>query len=267
MTTNVVTYEKPDQAQLDNANAMFVAAQHYEITSAPMYEAAASDLKSIKALQKDLDTKKHSVLKPLTEAVNALRGLFKGPEQYLEQAESILKTKMVTYTREEERKRKEAEAVAAAAARKEQERIAREAAAKEAKARADAEALRQKAEAEAAAGNAAKAASLQAKADAKETDGAAQAADLMEQAAMMPTTVVMPVATPRVSGQSMRGSWKVKSVSLAELVQAAAKDPQYLAYLKPNDVAINGAVRAQKEHASIPGVVTYEDFTIASRAA
>lgn len=65
---------------------------------------------------------------------------------------------------------------------------------------------------------------------------------------------VAPAATyERASGLRTVTHYSAELVSLETLVQAAAKDKQYLAYLLPNAAVVNALARSQKEVFAVPG--------------
>lgn len=79
--------------------------------------------------------------------------------------------------------------------------------------------------------------------------------------------VAEPVAPTyqRSSGMSRRSNWKARVTDLHALVKAAAKDKSLLAYLEPNQVALNNRAKADQKTLNIPGVVAYDDAVMAAR--
>jgi len=233
-TTNVletVTVQRPDPALLTAAEAARAMAEGYEVTSAPMYEAAADDLSSIKSKAKELEAKRVSITKPLDDAKKAVMDLFRGPLAFLSEAESTLKRKMLAYQDAEERKRREEEAHIAEENRKRQEALAAQAAKLEAKGKVE------------------------------------QAEAKREEAAAIPSTVVLAPERPKVAGLSTSSTWKPKKIDLAALVKAAAADDRLLVYLSANEKVIGQTVRSHKGSTAIPGVEVEEVKGLSSRAA
>jgi hypothetical protein len=80
--------------------------------------------------------------------------------------------------------------------------------------------------------------------------------------------VAQPVAPTyqRASGISRRSNWKAKVTDLHSLVKAAAKDKSLLAYLEPNETALNNRAKADRQTLNIPGVVAYDDAIVSGRS-
>lgn len=70
----------------------------------------------------------------------------------------------------------------------------------------------------------------------------------------------------KASGISRRANWKAKVTDLHALVKAAAKNKDLLAYLEPNQTALNNRAKADEKTLNIPGVVPYNDSVISGRA-
>ena len=281
--------------------AMLRAAQVYVIDCPEMYEAAADDLKTVKAKYKEIEAKRTEIVKPLNEAVKAVNNLFRAPLEFLTEAESVLKTRLIGYDQEQERKRKaeqerldaiaraeqarlraqaeEAER-AAQAQREEAERIEREArekAAAEARAAAEAIAQAKNAEARKAAQKAAEEAATRAaeEAQARAAENARREAEAQEAAAiareqaqnaeLMPAPIAV-TEKPKVSGLSGREKYKAEVTDMATFVKAIADRPDLLGLLKVDDSALNKMAGALKSALSIPGVRVYAERQLASRS-
>lgn len=254
MTDNILaplaTIHAPDANQLNTrAQAALKMVESMVIDSQETYDLAADELKAIKTKAKTLEDQRTAITGPINKALKAINDLFRGPTQYLEQAEKIIKTKMLTYSTEQERIAAEERRRAEAAVRAEQERLAREAAAKEAAAKAEADAL-------IAAGNAEKAAEVQANA-------AIEAASLAATAQVM-TAPVVEVSVAKVAGISTRSVWKAECTDKAALIAFVAANPQFLNLLDVNTSALNQMAKAMKDTMQIPGVRAYEDKTLAA---
>jgi len=59
----------------------------------------------------------------------------------------------------------------------------------------------------------------------------------------------------KVNDEEPKGSWTAEIISLRDLIQAAALNPEYEQYLQPNQVALNKAARKMKRTMYTPGVV------------
>ncbi|SRR6266436_8205817 len=83
-----------------------------------------------------------------------------------------------------------------------------------------------------------------------------------------PVVVVAEPVVPaysRTAGISRRENFKAKVVDLHALVKAAAKDKALLAYLEPNQTALNNRAKADRQTLNIPGVVPYNDAIVSAR--
>jgi hypothetical protein len=79
--------------------------------------------------------------------------------------------------------------------------------------------------------------------------------------------VAQPVAPTyaKAAGVSGRDNWKAKVTDFPALVKAAAKDKSLLAYLLPNEQALNNRAKADKQTLNVPGVVPWNDRIISGR--
>lgn len=249
----------------EDANGSLVIARDYAvIESAAMYESAGEDLRDVKAKQKALAALRAHLLDPLNAHVKRMREFFAVPEGRLAEAESTIKRGMLAYSDRIERERAEALRVA----REEEERAAA--------------AERKRLEEEQAAAAAARKAAedqLDKASDAGERSEALRKlheSELAEQrlqdeqfaASAKPTTSSRAVgpSRPKAAGIATRESWKAvpEDGGLAKMVAAAARDPQYLAYLAFNMPALNKAAGALKGHANLPGVRVESERGIAA---
>lgn len=146
----------------------------------------------------------------------------------LEVAERIVKPKIAAYIEEEDRKRQEAERVRWKA-EEEARRIADQALDK-------ASALDEKGD--------------KGKADEIIVKGHAKALEVLEKAPEVPEA-------PRAEGLSIREVWQFEIVNEAAIPRE---------YLTPDTVKIGRIVRALKHQANIPGVRTWSEKTVATRA-
>lgn len=258
MTTDTIfaplaAIQSPDANQLNTrAHAALTMVESMVIDSQETYDLAADELKAIKHKAKTLEDQRTGITGPINKALKAVNDLFRGPSQYLEQAEKIIKGKMLTYSAEQERIAAEERRKAEALVRAEQERLAREAAAKEAAAKAEADAL-------IAAGNAEKAAEVQAQA-------AIEAASITATAQVM-TAPVVEVSVAKVSGISQRSVWKAEVTDKAALIAFIAANPQFQNLLEVNTSALNQMAKAMKDTMQIAGVRAFEEKTLAASRA
>lgn len=294
MTTDSIlaplaTIHAPDAGQLNTrAHAALTMVESMVIDSQETYDLAADELKAIKSKSTTLETQRTAITGPINKALKAVNDLFRGPAQYLEQAEKIIKSKMLTYSAEQERIAAEERRKAEALVRAEQERMTREAAAKEAAAKAEADALlaaarekeaAAKAEADAlvAAGRANEAAAMQEQAAKEAAEQAEKAAEVQANAAIeaaslaataqVMTAPVVEVSVAKVSGISQRSVWKAECTDKAALIAYIAANPAFLNLVEVNASALNQMAKAMKDTMQIPGIRAFEEKTLAASRA
>lgn len=126
-TQNVTVDTSSVSALTKKAQHVLQTAQGNKIEDDFTMQVASDDLRAIKALQKDVESKRVSITAPLNQALKAVNDMFRAPKQYLEQAESTIKHSLLAYQQlqriELARKQAEQEELA----RKERERLAIEA--------------------------------------------------------------------------------------------------------------------------------------------
>lgn len=245
LDSKTLVYESPKQDRLlTKTSVMLNTAQALVIDSPTMFKAANDELVRIKGFYKQLDEQRKSITKPMDDAKKAVMDLFREPLTRLEQAEGVIKRGMLAYTQEQERIAREEQARRDEVARKQREEA--EAAARKAE---------EEAKAQAAAGNAAAAAEKLAEAQA-----AAQVAAV---------TVAAPVApyVPKVTGTTVRGTWKAKVTDKIALIKFIAEHPEWTHLLDINESQLNALARGQKADLKLPGVETWEEKGISARAA
>ncbi len=245
--------ETPNAAVMNTrAQSALAMVQSMVIDSSETYELAADELKAIKAKAKTIEEQRVSITGPINKALKAVNDLFRAPGEYLEQAEKIIKGKMLAYTTEQQRIADEERRRAEAVIKAEQDRLAREAAELEKAAKAEAEK-------HLAAGDAEMAAQV-------------EAAAAIESASLSATALVMTAPAPQVApakaaGISTRSSWKATCENKAALIAFAAANPQFQNLLDVNQTALNQLAKAMRETLQIPGVRVYEEKQLASRSA
>lgn len=230
---DTVAVPKPEQALVDSADRFLASAKasYAIIKTGDMYEAAAIDLQSIKTAQKALEDKRTSAVGPLNGVVKTINDWFRKPTAALADAEAVIKRGMIGYQNEQERIRREQEARAAEQLRKDRERLEAQAAK-------------------------AAAAGKSEKADA-----------ILQNAAMLPTSVEIASAAPRVSGISGRSTWQAAVKDKAAFLKYVAEHPEWTHLVDVNMPALNGLARSQKSALALPGIEAVEVQGIAARAA
>lgn len=241
-----------------------IAADYVRIDSQAMYESAAEDLRDVKARQKALAALRAHLLDPLNAHVKRMREFFAVPEGRLEAAESTIKGGMLAYSQRIERERAEAQRKA----REEEERAAATERERIAEERRKADEARRAAEAKLDEASDA-GARTEALRELHETELHEQRLqDEQFAASARPTASHAAVgpAVPKAAGMSRRENWKAapEDNGLAKMVAAAARDPQFLAYLTFNQPALNQAARALKGHANLPGVRVFCETSMAA---
>lgn len=256
---------QPDQAIFKSAINALNMAKAYEIDSADVRDMAARELIKIVSLKKSVDEQRKTITKPIDVAKAAVMDLFRAPTTYLEQAESILKGAITKFDREENARRIAEQARLEEAARQERARLAQEAAARDAAARAEAAEIQRKADEAAAAGKQEEAARLNAEAESRVEQGAAEVMTLQ----MTSQLVTAPMsAAPRVTaGVSTRKVWKVEVTDKLAFVRYIAEHPEFIDLVEPCMPAVNKIALALKANCPIAGVRVFEDSVIAARAA
>jgi hypothetical protein len=165
------------------------------------------------------------------KAHESLVSKFNAADEPLEAAEKQVKAEVNRWDQEQERKRQELQRQAEAAARKAEQ-----------DARAVAAAV-------------------------AEEDGASE--EEVEAMMSQPQTVVAPPVSPtyqKASGVSTRENYKARVTDIRKLALAVAKGQAPITYLEPNMTALNARAKADKLTMNVPGVVAYNDPTVAGRS-
>jgi hypothetical protein len=226
----IVTYSLPDQAEVTGRAEMKLReAENYSITTPVMAEAAAEDLRKIKALSKELEENRKAITKPLDDEKAGIMDFYRPAQTFLGDAEVLLKRKLMNYQADQERIRREAQAKAEAEARKERERLEKQA---------------QKAEA---------------------SGKAEQAEALRENATLVSTNVVQ--EAPKLTGIATRTIWRGRVIDKHALVSAALSRPDIMALIVIDESALNKLATALKDNLNIPGAEAYSDTQMSAKAA
>ena len=231
--SKALTYSQPKESALTrSAERVLAIAMSIVVDSDEMAALAAAELGTIKGRVKELDEERKSITKPMDDAKKAVMDIYKPAIEKLGQAETALKTSLLTY-------------------QKEQQRIADLAAAEEArKASKEAEKLR-------------------AKAEKMEARGKTEDADALRNVAAMTVAAPRTVAAPtKLAGTSVRKVWKANVTDRSAAIKALADNPAYQHLLTIDEAALNKLAAAMKNpNSPIPGVVFYEDSVMSARAA
>lgn len=225
----VLNIKHPDEALFHESEAALEVARGRSITTPEMAVTAAEDLKEIKTLAKQVNSKRLAITRPLNDALKEVNALFKPAKDWLSEAEAVLKAKILDFQNEQARIARELQVEADAKARKEREKLERKAAKAEAKGKED------------------------------------KAEELREQA----ETQIAPVITsaaPKLAGISRRESWKAEIVDKGALLEhIVEKRPDLLPLVKIDGSALNGMARSLKGELHLPGVEVSKEASIAAR--
>lgn len=217
------------QALARGATSALALVNEFEITDAATFEIGADELKAIKAKAAALEEQRKAITGPLDAAKKAVMDLFRGPTTLLEQADGILKGKMLTWQRAEETKAREAQLSAERAAKAERER-------------------------------------LQAEADELAAQGRTGEAAVKEQVAAMVVAPAPAVAPPAaVKGISTTTTVDFEVVDLLELVKHIAVRPELINLIAADQVKVRAYVRGLGMACNLPGVRVFEKQTMAAR--
>lgn len=249
----------PDSTALTTrAQTVLAFIQEFAVDSAETYGLAADELKGVKARAKAIEDQRTSITVPMNNALKAINDLFRGPKDLLDQAERMLKGKMLAYDQEQERIAAEARRKAEAEAAAERKRLEEEAAARQREAQAQAAAA-EKAQAEGDAQAAALAQAAAARAQAE-----AQAAAATSQMVVAPVVTAPAVKTAGIS-TSKKLDFEV--TDLHALIKHVAEHPELVNLLAADSVKLRAYVKGVGTACALPGVRVFEDRVMSARAA
>lgn len=236
----------PDKQDIERrAKSALEMVKSMMVETAGDYELAADELRAIKQRQKALEEERTKITKPLNAVVKAVNDLFRAPGDFLDQAESIIKNKMLAYTKEQQRiedeRRIEAEKQAAA----ERERLENEA-----------KAMREAALKEA----------QQSSGDSNSVAAVEEKAAQIEMQAALVSPVVIQAETPKVQGISRRAKTVAEVVDKKALVKHIAENEHLLDLLVVDSVKLRQMANALGENLNLPGVSVTKEDLLAIRA-
>lgn len=235
--------------ELKESETILANAKKIVITTQPTYLESDTILKRIKAKLSELEEQRKKITGPLDAAKKAVMDLFRGPADFLKEAEDIIKTAQLTYLDDQERKRVEEEA----RLRKIADEDRRKKEAQGAEWRRKEEEKRREAERLAKAGKTAEADKIYAEAD----KAAAKAEERAVEAATVVAPTVAPVAVAKGSAIVVRWHAEVVDVNLLEKK-----------YMVPNMEVLNKLAVACKDSVPPPaGVVFKSERSMTSRKA
>jgi len=266
---------------------------NYTVTTVEEFTTGAEQLARIKGAQKELETKRFAITRPMDEAKKRVMDFFRLFEDKLDDAERHVKKGLIAYKdeqdriaeeaarvereraeREANRLREEAQEADRIAAEKERKRLAKlQAEADERQAIEDARLAEERAAAKSEedvrrAAEQEEAARVRREreqerlhqerlaSEAEQRERTARA-EILEQRADDKTAAPLAPATPKVKGLTGKKVWKFEIVDVASVPDM---------YKTVDEKKIRGIVNALKDTADIPGVRIWSETALASRA-
>ncbi len=230
MESKVITVEPIQTTEAIRANedaiTLFNQAKEVAITTQPEYDIAGTLLQKIKGREKEIESKRKEITRPLDVAKKAVMDLFRAPLEKLGIAEGNIKPGMVTFDEKQEKIRRE-----------HQEKLDRQAKVEEDRKKKDLEKRAKKAE---------------------ENGKAEKAEELREQKEA--THIEAPLVAPRIEkpkGISYITRWSAEVIDKSKLP---------LEYLEPNYSMLNKLAQATKGKIPIAGVKFNSEKIVASRS-
>jgi membrane protein involved in colicin uptake len=251
MSNEQVQYEKPDsRVMLAAASQSFEIANDIVVDTPAMYELAADQLGEIKAAIKSFTERRLGITRKLDDLKKDVTSLFTPALTKLEEAKSLIETRMLQYNDKQRKLQQEEQRRLDAIAAEEKRRLEEEAR----KVREEAERL-------------AKAAKTKAQKEAAQTAQleAAEAAEALQQTAAVVVAATSAVQAPKAVGTSTRVQWKGRCDNKLEAIRFVAEHPEYQDLFDINTTTLNALARSQKANMKVGGCVAFEDRGITTR--
>lgn len=208
---------------------LMARAASFEITKPQQFEASGGLLRLIKAKQKEVAATRTGITRPIDEAKKRVMGLFKPISDRLIAAESTLKAGMLTFTRAETERQREAQLELDRLAEVERKRFEQ-------------------------------------RAEKAHDKGDEAKAEVLEEAAASTYAPAAPAPT-KAAGVHTRTIWKAQVTNKAELIKAAAEQPEVFGmYIEIDMQKLNALARSHKASFAIPGVRAVAEETVSVRA-
>ena len=191
--------------------------------------AAGEDLKQVKALAREIEEKRTAITGPINRALKEVNALFKPAQEWLAEAERLLKGALLGFQAEQDRIAREAQAKADEEVRREREKLEQQAAKAELKGKIEkAEGLRDQAQAQIA--------------------------------------PVVSSAAPKISGIVTRETWKAEVTDKMAFVRHVVEArPDLIALILIDQVGLNAQARSLKDALDLPGVKPVKETILAAR--
>lgn len=225
--SGAITIQTPETAELQvTGNDMTTQAQSIVVSNVDDHRYALHFLQGIVTLKRSITERFEPAKKAAHGAHKAICAMEKELTEPLDDARALVTRKVAEYDAAERRRAQEEARVRAEEARRAEEE-------------------RQIADAIAA-----------------EEQGDTEQAELI-----MDEVIEAPVVTPdvqlaKVTGVSMRSTWRADVTDPMALIRHVAEHPEWVALLTPNIPALNALARSQKGQLSIPGVSAVEERTM-----
>jgi len=221
--------ERPDEQLFIASEKMLEVAGNWNITTADEAIAAGEDLRTVKQLYKDLESRRTAITGPINKALREVNALFKPAKSWLAQAESILKDGILEFQNE-------------------QARIAREAQAK-----VDAEAAKERKK-------------LERKATVAAAVGMSEKAEELREEIETTVAPVVTSAAPKIEGVVRRETWKAVVVNKAELLLHILEErPDMMPLVSIDETMLTAQARVLKGEMNLPGVRVTKEASIAAQ--
>jgi len=220
--------ERPD-ALFKKAQEWQVIAYAYKVTSPEAALAAGEDLRLVKALARQLEEKRTAITGPINKALKEVNALFKPAQEWLAEAERLLKGALLGFQAEQDRIARELQAKADEEARKEKEKLEQQAEKAEAKGKIE------------------------------------KAGELREQAQAHLAPIVSSAA-PKISGIASRETWKAEVTDKMAFVRHVVEArPDLIALVLIDQSGLNAQARSLKDALALPGVKAVKETILAAR--
>lgn len=229
-----LTIEQPDDALFKQSQILLVMAESYIVTTPEQAITAGEQLKEIKALAREVESKRKEMTVPINQGLRKINDFFRPAKKWLSEAEHLVKIKLLKYQQD-------------------QALIAQEAQRK-----ADEEARKERVKLEKAAALAAQA-GMDDRADELKEEIEVQEIETREAPAVVS-------AAPKLQGISTRRIWEAEVTDKLTFVKYVAENPSMLGYLKINESALHAQARTLKDEMNFPGVKAVEHKSIAARS-
>jgi hypothetical protein len=258
-----------DAALTEAAQDALDLVRNFNIDSADMYEIAAIELRGIVTKKDELEAERFAITRPMDAAKKKVMNLFRAPITWLEQAEAILKQKMVAFDRSERDRIAAEERQALAAADAERKRVEEAGLARaaeiEALESAQAEELATELE------QLGESTEAQLVRETAKAEAAQKADEVLREAAadaQMIVAFVPQAEAPRADGIGKRETWHAEVTDMDALIRAAAEgNKSARECLMANESVLGAKARSLKKAFALPGVRVWSESGISARRA